>query len=143
MDSFYASICPQYYRTSGAYQIYLVHCKLPTISEEDKTIIAATVLVRELNHTVPVSAAIKVKHAAVLQKLTAIINNQPAPRVGDSAIARVGQPSLSNTSHKQADRPHHPFRAPTQDESQYTHRSRQRRSNSLKHNYPTAHPTKT
>ena len=103
LDTFYVSICPQHYRlleffidktkncrTSGTYRVYLAHCKLPTISEEDSTIIAATELVRALDTTIPTNAAVKLKHAAVLQQLTTIIGNRPAPRVGDSPTARVG-----------------------------------------------------
>ena len=50
---------------------------------------------RELQPTIPANAAIKAKHATVLQQLTTIITNRPAPRVGDSAVPRVGQPSSS------------------------------------------------
>ena len=62
LDAFYVSMCKEHYRllefwidktkscrTSGTYRIYPAHCTIPTISEADKTIIAATELVKELN----------------------------------------------------------------------------------------------
>ena len=58
------------------------------MSEEDETIIAASDLIKLMNATVPPTAATKVSHAKVLQQLTAIITNQPVPRV--EAVPRVG-----------------------------------------------------
>ena len=62
----------------------------PSISEADKTIIAVTELVKELNRTIPSNAAIKARHATALQQLTAILDNGPAPRVGTQPAPRVG-----------------------------------------------------
>ena len=32
------------YRTTATYELFPAHCKVPTVSEEDKTLIAATKL---------------------------------------------------------------------------------------------------
>ena len=57
---------------TGTYQIFPAHCKVPTISEGDLTIQAATDLLRELTTTIPETAAQKVRHVKILRELTDI-----------------------------------------------------------------------
>ena len=47
---------------TGTYQIFPAHCKIPTISEGDLTIQAATELLRDMKASPPEIAAQKVHH---------------------------------------------------------------------------------
>ena len=86
-------------RTNGTYRIYPAHCAIPTIPKADKSIIAATELVRELNASTPSNAAIKCRHAKAIQQLTAILTNTPFLRVGDNAAPRVERQQSSSIDH--------------------------------------------
>ena len=44
-----------------------MHCKVPTMSEKDKTIIAATELIEALMETAPSAATDKSRHATTIQ----------------------------------------------------------------------------
>ena len=77
------------YHTCGTYKLHPTHCQMPTISEADQTIVAATELLETMRATIPTQAANKAKHVNVLQKLTSIITNGPAPRVGRVPAPRV------------------------------------------------------
>ena len=69
-------------RIASAVKLYPTHCKLPTISEEDETLIAAEELMRQLSHkNVQLECEQKLKHAKILQELTAILENRPPQRV--------------------------------------------------------------
>ena len=62
-------------RISSSAIIYPEHCKLPTISEEDKNIIAASDLLTAMRVAVPRTTKAKLRHAKALQALTAVIDN--------------------------------------------------------------------
>ena len=62
-------------RISSSARIYPEHCKVPTISEADKTIIPASDLLTSMKASVPHITKAKTRHAKVLQDLTAIIEN--------------------------------------------------------------------
>jgi len=60
-------------------------CQVPTLSQDDETIITAAQLVQELKGSVPVTVEQKLQYVKQLQQLTAIIANKPLPRVEDIA----------------------------------------------------------
>ena len=86
------------YRISDSYKEYPAHCNMPTISEEDETIVAADALLTSLQGTTPSNATTKLRHAKALQQLTAIITNSASPRVDEVAAPRVGSPSTSTNA---------------------------------------------
>ena len=60
-------------------RIYPEHCKVPTILEADKTLIAASDILTAMKAAVPHTTKAKLRHVKALQDLTAIIkNNQDA-----------------------------------------------------------------
>ena len=59
---------------TGTYKLHPTHCRMPTISEGDQTIIAATELVRAWTSNVPKACQMKDDHARVIAKLTEIMN---------------------------------------------------------------------
>ena len=76
IDCWYTARCPMHYRqleffdphthsyrTTATYELFPAHCKVPTVSEEDKTLIAATELLKVLKATVPTQADLKCRHA--------------------------------------------------------------------------------
>ena len=63
------------YPKTGTYMIMPMHCKVPNISEQDKTIIAATELIESLRVTAPSTATDKSRHATTIADLTAIITD--------------------------------------------------------------------
>jgi len=78
-------------------KLYPTHCKMPTISEEDGTVLAAEELVKALsNKALKLNTEDTLRHAKVLQKLTAIIANKPPQRVAMQTPQRVDGPSTSN-----------------------------------------------
>ena len=60
---------------SSSEKIYPAHCEVPTISEADKTLIAASDILTAMQATVPHTAKAKLRHAKALQSLTEIIKN--------------------------------------------------------------------
>ena len=60
--------------TTGTFRLYPAHCRTPTISEGDRTIMAATDLLRALQGIEPQSAAQRRRHIEILQRLTAILH---------------------------------------------------------------------
>jgi len=86
------------YRISDTYKVYPAHCSPPTISEYDRTVLAADALLRQLHSITPLSAASKVKHAKIIEQLTAIITNKQAPRVEDTGSPRVTRTSTSTNA---------------------------------------------
>ena len=84
-------------RIASSVKLYPTHCKLPTISEADETIIAAEELIQHLgNKNIQLECEQKLKHAKILQQLTAILKNAPPQRVALPALQRVDVPSTSN-----------------------------------------------
>ena len=67
-------------RISSSAKIYLEHCKVPTISEADKTLISASDLLTAMQAAVPHTAKVKLRHAKALQNLTALIEDTPNAR---------------------------------------------------------------
>ena len=102
VDVFYTGRCPLHYRmleffnpttrsyrATGTYRLYPTHCKVPTLSEADRTIIAATDLIENMRSMVPTSAEMKCRHAKAIEQLTEILENRQEPRVGTSQPPRV------------------------------------------------------
>ena len=61
-------------------RIYPEHCKVTTISDADKNLIAASDLLPAMKAEVPNTAKAKLRRAKALQDLTAIIDNTPDAR---------------------------------------------------------------
>ena len=70
-------------------RIYPENCEVPTISEADKTLIAASDILAAMQAAVPHTAKAKLRHARALQNLTAIIKNTPSMRVDPTATPTV------------------------------------------------------
>ena len=62
-------------RISSSARIYPEHCKIPTISEADKTLIAASDILTAMIAEVPHTTEAKLRHVKALQDLTSIIDN--------------------------------------------------------------------
>ena len=76
-------------RISRSERINPEHCKVPTISEADKTLTAASNLLAAMQAAVPHTAKAKLRNAKALQKLTAIIENTPTTREDPTATPTV------------------------------------------------------
>ena len=76
-------------RISSSAKIYPEHCELPTISEADKTLIAASDILTEMQAAVPHTAKAKLRHAKALTNLTTIIKNTPNAREAPTATPTV------------------------------------------------------
>ena len=76
-------------RISSSERIYPEHCEVPTILEADKTLIAASDLLTEMQSAVPHTAKAKLRHAKALKNLTAIIENTPTKRETPTATPTV------------------------------------------------------
>ncbi len=83
-------------RISSTVKLYPQHCTMPSISEEDGTIIAAEELVKLIDEKIALKCNDKVKHIKILQQLTDIIANKPPQRVATRPPPRVDVPSTSN-----------------------------------------------
>ena len=80
-------------RISSLARIYPEHCKIPTISEADKNLIAASDLLTEMRAVVPHTTNAKLRHEKVLQDLTAIIENTK-----DARNAPTTTPTVSTST---------------------------------------------
>ena len=81
------------YRITGSYKLYPTHCKVPTISTNDRTILAAQDLIQALQGSTNSATTNTIRHAKVIQQLKDIMQNTtPAPRVGPTKQPR-GNPS--------------------------------------------------
>jgi len=58
-------------RVANSTRLFPTHCKVPSLSQVDETVIAATVLVREFGGIIPPTAEKKEQYARQLQQLTA------------------------------------------------------------------------
>ena len=86
-------------RITSSAKLFPTHCRMPTISEGDETIIAAEELVKELSDgSKKLNCEQKLKHAKVLKQLTNILKHRPPQRVVPETPQRVGVPSTSNDS---------------------------------------------
>ena len=77
------------YRATGTYRLYPTHCKVTTLSKDDRTIIAAADLIEHMRSMVPTSAELKCRHAKAINQLSTILENRQEPRVGTSQPPRV------------------------------------------------------
>merc|ERR1711966_158149 len=86
-------------RIASSVKLFPTHCKMPTISEEDETIVAAAELMTELASTKKtMDCEQKVKYATILKQLADIIKHRPPQRVVPGTPQRVNVPSTSNNS---------------------------------------------
>ena len=76
-------------RILSSARIYPENCKVPIISEADKTLIAASDLLTAMKASVPHTAKAKIRHAKVLQNLTAITENTPNVREAPTTTPTV------------------------------------------------------
>ena len=83
-------------RIANATKLFPAHCSVPTVSELDKTLIAAKELVDILQADVTMPTKEKVEHVKLIQRLTQIINSHPAPRVSKEQPPRVRTPTTSH-----------------------------------------------
>ena len=83
-------------RIASTTKHFPTHCSVPTISEADRTLLAAAELINIIDTSATLATKEKIKHAQILKELTAILKNEPVPRVEDKAEPRVGRPSSSN-----------------------------------------------
>ena len=79
LEFFITSMCS--YRKTGTYKVIPMHCKVPTMSDQDKTIISATELIEYLRETAPRVETDKSRHAKAITDLTSIITDSPSQRV--------------------------------------------------------------
>ena len=99
-DVIYVGRAPSHYRllqfwnprtqacsVTGTYKLHPTHCRMPTISEGDQTIIAATELVRAYTNNIPKVCQMKENHARIMAKLTEIMKCGQTPRVGTTQAA--------------------------------------------------------
>ena len=66
---------------TATYELFPAHCKVPTVSEEDQTLIAATELLEVMKATVPTQADLKCRHVKSIDDLTSILENRREPMV--------------------------------------------------------------
>jgi hypothetical protein len=86
------------FRNSGSLKLYPTHCKVPALSEDDRTIRTAHDLLRTLQLTPPPTADAQLKHCEIIERLTAILTNAPSPRVHPAEEPRVNVPSTSHNT---------------------------------------------
>ena len=77
---------------AGTYTLYPKHSRTPTISEADRTLIAAGDMLQQLQQAVSTTTEQKLQHNKVINKLTDILGPQ---RVADCAAPRVGEQATS------------------------------------------------
>ena len=85
------------YQKPGTYKVMTMHCKVPTMSEQDETIIATTELIEFLMETAPITATEKSRHAATIADLAAIITDSPSQRVRLRRSTRVANRIATTT----------------------------------------------
>jgi len=85
------------YWASGTCKLYPTHCKVPTISEADRTIMAATELLDRIRTQIPTQAETKRQHLSVIEKLIAILGNAPPPRVNGHPAPRMSRGATAST----------------------------------------------
>ena len=78
------------YRLLGTYRHFPSFWFVPTVSEHDNSIVAATDLLQSFRQVVPITAENKRKHITAIRRLTAVIGNHPAQET-------QGAPRMSET----------------------------------------------
>ena len=82
-------------RISSNYRLTPTHCRVPSISEEDETVLAAA---KELNYfNSEFDGDKQIKHKQIIQQLTQIVANGPTQRVAARPPQRVIAPSTRPT----------------------------------------------
>ena len=66
--------------TTGTYALYPAYCKVPSISEGDRTIEAAAELLELFKGIVPNKTLQKVKHCEAVKKLTSVLSEYNTPQ---------------------------------------------------------------
>jgi hypothetical protein len=100
-----------HFRFSDTWRLYPTHCQIPILSENNKTLLAAGDIFKQLGGTIPTTASDKMKHLAAVRQLTAIMSAQPgaptpvptAPRVETDTPPRVvvaAPPRVATTSNR-------------------------------------------
>merc|ERR1711966_578340 len=64
------------YRLSGTYRLYPQPCRMPVISEEDRTVSAATELLEKMRKEIPPAAKEKKQWLKTIKKLQATLSHQ-------------------------------------------------------------------
>ena len=102
---------------SSSSKIYPEHCAVPTISEVDKTIIAAYDLLIPMQAAVTHTAKAKLRYAKALQNLSVIIKNTP-----NKMEAPTATPTISTSTDSTSPRViiKNTQRTPTTDTPQHT-----------------------
>jgi hypothetical protein len=67
----------QHFCFSDTWRLYPTHCQIPILSKNNKTLLAAGDIFKQLGGTIPTTASAKMKHLAAIQQLTAIMSAQP------------------------------------------------------------------
>ena len=80
-------------RISSNFRLHPTHCKVPTISEEDETILAAANFLNYVNSEF--NGDEKLQHKQIIQQLTQIVAIGPPQRVAARPPQRVNAPSTS------------------------------------------------
>jgi hypothetical protein len=93
IDAFTIGYAPDHYRllrfwnkltggcmTTGTYALYPAYCKVPAISEGDRTIEAAAELLEIFKEIVPNKTKQKVQHCEAIQKLTSVLSDYNVPQ---------------------------------------------------------------
>ena len=78
-------------------KLYLTHCNILTVSQNDLTLITASDLLQQMETNIPTVES-KIWHAKILKRLGAILSNNLPPRVNTSASQRVEQKTSSLNS---------------------------------------------
>ena len=78
-------------RVPSSARIYPEHCEVPNISETEKILIATSNLLAAMQSVVPYTAKAKLRHAKVLQNLTAINENTPSTRMAPTTTQTVSK----------------------------------------------------
>jgi hypothetical protein len=85
------------YRISGTYHLDPAHWTLPSVSEYNTTVSAATDLLTSFRQFFPTTAADKQKHINTIRKLTVVLCNNPQQReeiTGPPRVAAVSPPRV-------------------------------------------------
>ena len=80
-------------RISSNFRLTPTHCRVPLISEEDETVLAAANVLNYVNSEFDGDE--KLKHKQIIQHLTQIVANGPTQRVAARSPQRVTAPSTS------------------------------------------------
>ena len=88
------------FRLSGTYRLHPQHCRMPTISEEDRTIEAAADLLAKMKKEIPTSVKGKQQWLQIIKRLGAALSHgEPrVPLQGPPRVATHGATRLNGTA---------------------------------------------